>query len=546
MRASLAAAFTAASVCLTLTSAALAQDPAPDGGTATPPPAATPPPPAPAAPPPATRRSPVGLSTLRVMHDKGILTDAEYASALHDVGDSTGARAADANSVVMGRWSLSLYGFVEADSILDSTQSFGALAGNAVLVRPSGHPAPLPATQSTYTAENGRVQFGVSNSRFGLRLRAPEVSHVRASATLEMDFMGYDPGPSYGSGSGRSEGAVFTSPTLRVRHANVKIETPIVDVLIGQYWHLFGWQSDFHPNSVQIQGLPGQLYARTPQIRLSHAFKLGPTTLELAAAALRPPERDSMIPDGVAGLRFAIDEWTGLATSGSTGTSIRPAAIAVTGDMRTFVLPSFAQVPTDGVTLTTASVAGDVFLPVIPATKKKMGNSLSLTGEVVMGSGIADLYTGLTGGLTFPTLPNKTGLNPPPAYPQNIDNGLVVFDNVNQDLHPIQWNTFMVGLQYYLPGLKGRVWISGNYSHTESPNIELYTRPVSVLPNPNNSDYVSAAAVRKFEDFFDVNAFFDPLPGVRVGLEYAYFNDRFVDGAHSVNHRGQVSAFFVF
>src|SRR5438552_3357594 len=79
-----------------------------------------------------------------------------------------------------------------------------------------------------------------------------------------------------------TESATFTSPSFRIRHFNVKLETPIVDVLIGQYWHLFGWQSIYHPNTVEIQGVPGQIYSRTPQIRISKTIKSAPVTLELA------------------------------------------------------------------------------------------------------------------------------------------------------------------------------------------------------------------------------------------------------------------------
>ncbi len=96
-----------------------------------------------------------------------------------------------------------------------------------------------------------------------------------------MDFLGNQPqssptvvAPSTGVPT-VSEGSYFTSPTFRIRHAALKLATPIVDILAGQYWSLFGWQSMFHPNTVEIQGVPGQIYARTPQIRLSHLFDAG-------------------------------------------------------------------------------------------------------------------------------------------------------------------------------------------------------------------------------------------------------------------------------
>jgi hypothetical protein len=99
------------------------------------------------------------------------------------------------------------------------------------------------------------------------------------------------------------------------------------------------------------------------------------------------------------------------------------------------------------------------------------------------------------------------------------------------NLHGIQLLAYLFGAQYYLPGVDGRIWISGNYSHQESVNSFRYGSGSSIL-----------AAI----DWFDVNLFVDPLPSVRVGAEYANTTDTYVDGIKSVNHRGQLSGFFLF
>src|SRR6202041_2473643 len=118
-----------------------------------------------------------------------------------------------------------------------------------------------------YAGSNGQTQFSVRNSRFGFRVKPPGSESVHSSGVLEMGFLGSQ---SLGYATGQvSENAFFTSPLPRIRHAYFRVETPILDVLAGQYWHLFGWQNGYHPNTVEIQGLPGELYARTPQIRLS-------------------------------------------------------------------------------------------------------------------------------------------------------------------------------------------------------------------------------------------------------------------------------------
>jgi hypothetical protein len=502
---------------------------------APPPPVAQPVPPP---PPPARPSRPIAdLVSLRVVHEKGLITDAEYASALAEIGSSVGTeRAREAPSLVVAKWSATLYGFVESDFIFDSTQSFNDSAGNALVKRPPGSPQPLDGAVSQYGGDHPRFQFSVRNTRLGVRLRAPEVATIRTSATLEMDFLGFDQ-PS-------SEAAFFNNPTFRIRHAYLKMETPIVDVLLGQYWHLFGWQDAYIPNTVEIQGLPGELYERTVQLRLSHRFKLGPTSLDVAAAGLRPPTRDSAVPDVAGGLRFAVDTWRGMQTAGATATRVMPASIAVTGDFRYFRSPEFSALPSKTVDLPTGAVAVDAFLPVIPARKKHRGNALSLSGEFVYGGGISDMYTGLTGGVTFPSLVNTTGINPAPTYPQNVDNGMVVMDNNAHALHAIVWQTFNVGLQYYWPGVNGAIWTSANFAHTESPNIAQFTS--NSAPNPLTSNYVQQTNVRTSEDWFDVNLFVQIVPSVRLGFEYAHFRDHYVDDVVAENHRGQVSGFFLF
>jgi hypothetical protein len=309
---------------------------------------------------------------------------------------------------------------------------------------------------------------------------------------------------------------------------------------------LFGWQNTYHPASVQSQGLPGQIYSRTPQIRVSKDIDIGPIRVDVAAAAMRPPQRDSGVPEAQGGLKIDLPSWTGLTTAGAIGTQIQPLSVAVSGDLKQVVLPEFSALPKETVSKTMSSIALNAFIPVLSATKEKKGNALSLTGELVFGHGSADLYTGFTGGMAMPTVANTTGLNPPPTYPQNIDNGLVVFD-LDGNLHSINWTTFLVGAQYYLPELDGRMWIAANYSHQESPNAHFYTRPyAATLPDPQSSYYVSEALVRDSMDFVDVLVMGEPIEGLRVGAEYAVYLDKYVDGVRATNQRVDVGTIWMF
>jgi len=344
---------------------------------------------------------------------------------------------------------------------------------------------------------------------------------LATSAQLEMDFLGNQPAV--------SEAAFIANPTFRFRHFNLKLETPYVDVLLGQYWQLFGWQSYFHPSTVAIQGVPGQIYSRSPQIRLSHAFKQDPVTVEVAVAASRPPQRNSATPDGQFGLRAQLNQWKGVHSMGSTGTAIDPLALGVSAVVRRFDLPEFSATPKNDVSRNGWGISIDALLPVLPAHGNQRGNALTLNGSVVTGAGIADLYTGLTGGVSFPALPNPGMVMPAPVYTPDVDNGLIVFD-ANGELHTIQWTSVLFGVQYYLPP-DGKIFVSSNYSFMQSDNAAANGR---------------AAAVFKESKWADGNLFFDLNAAVRLGLEYSWFNQTYADGTDTTNHRVQLSGFYIF
>jgi hypothetical protein len=421
--------------------------------------------------------------------------------------DATASKPAEEKS-----WLPTFYGFVELDVIGDSTQSFNDLAGNALIARPG-----------SYAADHGRLTFGARNSRLGFKLAAPAYGEIHASAVLEMDFLGNQP-------SGTAESAVFTSPLVRMRHMALKLENPYVDVLLGQSWQLFGWQPYFHPNTVDIQGVPGQVYSRSPQVRLSHRFKGDAVDFELAAAASRPPQRDSLTPDGQAGARLYVNGWKGARTAGSTSTSVDSAAVGVSGVMRRVDVPEFSATPKADLSKLGWGVSFDLLMPIVPATAEDRGNALTLSSSFIRGEGISDLFTGLNGGFTaFPTPAQPAMATATKPYPADIDNGIVMFDK-NGNLHTIGWQSFMVGLQYYLPP-SGKVWLSANYSRMKSHNA---------------ASLGTAASVFDKSQWADVNLFWDAIPQVRFGLEGAWFEQTYADAKKAHDYRVQFSSFYLF
>ncbi|HEY2513071.1 MAG TPA: hypothetical protein VGI39_19520, partial [Polyangiaceae bacterium] len=267
-----------------------------------------------------------------------------------------------------------------------------------------------------------------------------------------------------------------------------------------------------------------------------------PVTLEIAAAVLRPPQRDSGKPQGEAGLRLAINPWKGVMTNGATGTSVQPASVAVSGNLRDFTVPEMSLNPQASADLTVAQIAVDAMIPVIPVIHGRKDNALTVHGEFVTGQGgIGDLYSSLTGGIGFPSLP-LNGVQGA-AYPQNVDNGMVTFDGQG-NLKAIQWTTFLLGLQYVLPFTGGRGILAGNYSHIESNNIDQFTQ--STTPNPTVLTFASDRAVIKEADLFDVDLFADVFTGVRVGVEGAFYRERYVDGILAKDTRVQAAGIFSF
>jgi hypothetical protein len=281
---------------------------------------------------------------------------------------------------------------------------------------------------------------------------------------------------------------------------------------------------------VDLQGVPGQVFSRTVQARLSKTIKTDPVNVEFAVAASRPPQRDAYVPDGQAGIKLNVNNWKGITTAGGTGTSILAASVGVSGTWRRFQVQEFNAAngyPNASAVATGWGYSIDALVPIIPVQGTDRSNGLTFTGSYVNGSGTSDLYTNLTGGLG--NAASTPGLTPAAGYVPNIDNGLVMF-SANGKLNPINWRSFILGLQYYLPN-SGRVWVSANYANIYSTNIAQYANPASVFQRGQ---------------FADGNVFWDATNAVRFGLEYAWFFQNRPNGNTATDNRVQFSAFYLF
>jgi len=457
----------------------------------------------PAAKPDATAARGIEWTSLRVLHDKAMLSDAEYLAALKDLGGLVGA--GDATTLVVAKLKVTLYGYVEANMTYDSTESCVDFCGNALIQKPR-----------TYRGEHGRTIFGARDARLGFRIAAPVEHGVRVTGLIETDF--------YGPTTTTEQG-LWTNPVLRIRNSYLKFETPVVDILIGQTWSLFGHQPYYLVASVQLPGLPGQTFERTPQLRLSKTLKTSGVTVELAAAANRPPQMDSATPEGVAGIRVLFDKWTGQHTGYMVATIIQPASLAISGDLRRFRIPEFSAAPHTGHVRLGGGVAFDAYLPIVPASKDHKANALSLIGELTIGAGTADMYTALgAAGTTIPAIPTM----PPGTYTANFDAGLAGVSATGR-VELIKWTSYILGAEFYPGGVGGRLGLIANYGHMESSNTDEF-----------------GAGARKRESLYELGAFVDLTRATRVAASGALFDDTYVDGVNAKNYAGMLSAWLFF
>lgn len=418
---------------------------------------------------------------------------------------------------VSGKWTTSFYGFAEGDLIYDSVQGPGEAIGNGALPRPA-----MGTTPSTFAAAHGQFITSARNSRLGFRFTAPMVDDVKPSGNIEFDFNGNQP-------PGISEASTYVNATMRIRHAYLKFESPIVDVLVGQYWQLFGWQPMSQAGSIQFQGLPGFLSSRAPQLRIGKVIKSGDISVDVEIAATRSGQRGSGLPDGVGGVKLSYDARKAHRIVGSAGSSDDSAAVAMTVIGRKFDVSEFKATPVDTVKRNGYGLAVNALLPIVPATKDSHANALTLEGEFVTGGATADLYTGLSGGVAQPTLPPAMPGGTPPAFTPDVDNGLVEFVS-DGTLHPVRWQSYGISGQYFLPP-SGNVALTVNYSHLSSDNAHAFG---------------AAAKVFEKQDYVDATLFFDVTPAVRLAAGFAWIRQTYVDGLEAKDVRGQFGGMFIF
>jgi hypothetical protein len=469
---------------------------------------------------------------------------AAVSAAPPEAAAAVSAAAADKPSPAINKFKVTLFGFAELDMMRDSTQFLTEAPGNGIV---RGN-----TDVTKFAGTHERTMFSVKNSRVGLKLGAPEVGGVKSSGFFEADFFGNQP-LAYSDAivpineppnmvnnripTAVNETSSNINASVRLRHYYLKFETPVVDVLAGQYFDVFGWGGGpFFPSTVSLLGVVGELFHRQPQLRLSHRFRSEAVDFEIAAAAARPVQRDGGYPDAEGGMRVFFNQWRGVHSQSSGQPVSDPLCVGVSGLFREFRLNEFTALPpTQYINERGWGVAAQAMIPIIRGTLDDQRNALSLTAEFNMTSGASDFYTNLTGGDTTPSITDGAGNNVP--YAANLDPGIVDWSNAYQAFVPIKWQGILVGLQYHLPIDEGKIWVSALYAQLSSSNIsEVALKPYNAY---------------KKSEYFDGSAFIAFAASTQIGVMYQTMKDTYVDDSDvslksARNHRVHVAFLFFF
>jgi type II secretory pathway pseudopilin PulG len=407
--------------------------------------------------------------------------------------------------------SLRLYGFVEADSIYDTTQSFTEEPDSNLVQKPS-----------SILGQRSREQMSVRDSRLGLELDIPTTdSGWKTNGVIEVDFLGdnaenANPGT---TPNPQTERDYYNNPSLRVRHAYVDLSKGEFDSKIGQYWSLFGWQPFYFPGEASVLASQGMLYRRFIQARVMDTRAISDGwTLETAADAAKPPEANSGSPEWQGGVRIASTKLTGASINGAATTMVGLSA-ALTGVLIPIRTANIGSPTGQG-------AAFDFLVPIIPSSDgKSRDNTLIWAGEAAAGTGIGGLeYAGLALGV-----PGVTAATP--GADGAIDSGMGGLDS-SGNFELLRVRVFRSHLQYSL----GKWAASIGYAQVEGRNLDRF----SFGTNTNG-------LAPKIQYGY-VSAMYDPLAWLRFAGEVSQMRDTYDDPAnrYATNNRYQLSAYFIF
>jgi hypothetical protein len=188
----------------------------------------------------------------------------------------------------------------------------------------------------------------------------------------------------------------------------LQVDTPAIDVKIGQDWSRFGFMSQYSRGSVSVAATPANMFNRWIQASLSKELRVtDAVSLTPVFSVERHPQADASFPSLVAGVQVAQ---RGLQApyigASSTDVHLKPLSLQVTGVGRRPEAntggPTNAagrQPNLDSQTYVTGwGASSSLFIPLLPSQDGAKGITAHLILEGVTGAGVADFFNGLSWG----------------------------------------------------------------------------------------------------------------------------------------------------
>ena len=482
---------------------------------------------------------------LRLLLDKGIITQQEYDQAFEEEQRAKAEeelRVKQATAITKNGLQVKLGGFAEIDFIGDSTRSYEEIIGNRPVLR-----------SNTLGGANSLFQTSPRNSRITLDVRAPERDGIKSRFYGSIDFLGNE--PAIGS-PGVSNLTLRTSPDARIFQMYFQVESPAVDVKIGQDWSRFGFMSDYSRGQVSVAATPANMFNRWIQASISKRLRVTDTlSLTPVFSVERPPQPDANLPSFVAGVQVAYRGLLAPYTGSSTGDiSLKPLSLQLSGVGRRLEAnaggptnPSGSQPNLSGQTYVPGwGLSSSLFIPVLPSRDGEIGHTAHVVMEGVTGAGISDMFNGLSWGVCNPVCGSSTsnsGFGGAAFGQTNIDAGLAAVSSQTGKFEAIRSTSMMVHATYYLPD-QGKTWVGGGYGTIYSSNAGEMTCTVTAA--------FCGAALRTAQSIYIRDStyyayvFHDFTQEIRAALMTNWVRTTYADGANAENHRIQLSFFWRF
>ena len=456
-------------------------------------------------------------------------------------------------TTMMGKWVTTMYGFVQVDSVYDSSNSYNNWPFNAAPANSA------VASGNGPTVDSSRFGMDVNNSRIGFALSSPIYNGYKIRALLEMDFLA-SPGESLdASGLG-----YVTNPIFRIRHFFFDVTTPSWgNVLVGQYWSLFGEQPYNIQNNLQIAPGPGTAYGRFPQIRWYKNLHLSDSgvMLEPAVAVMTPPTTTGGIPAFTEALKLSDSNLMTEMMIGDTGKGQFPASLSISGIEQNYsgynggnpvktaatstspasYYTNYNNTKNTGFNSWTAAGAVDLILPIIPIHDDKPGNNLTLQAEYTWGQGDAWQFPNLSFGLGGSTVNTLGGQG-------FAGNGVIM----NNQFLPLDIQTYNADLQYYFPD-DARTSVVVGFAVDNASNLQQisgalggFGAGVPASGGGSANGLYTYLQPDTHLTFAYVDLWHDFTPAVRAGLEFGQYDAVYTGGANALDNRVMMSWFYLF